>query len=165
MKLYEISTELKKIDDQLITNEGEITPELETRLDELNLALEQKASGLRKWLAVIDSDTTALDNEIKRLTTIKKQKENLVERLKAYIHKNMIVADLKKIETPIGTFTVAKNPPSLECVSPEMTPVEFTEEIPAHREPDKKKIKEALTEGYDVAGWKLITDKTHLKIK
>lgn len=164
-KLYELSTELATINNKLITTDGEITPELETRLDAVNLALTEKATGLRKWLAIIDGDEGALDTEIKRLQKIKKQNENLRERLKEYIKKNMEVADLKKIETPIGTFSIAKNPSSVETVALEATPDEFRTEIPATWVPDKKAIKTALEEGYEVAGWKLITDRTNLRIK
>lgn len=164
-KLYDLSTELAKINDELITAEGEINPDLESRLDAVNLALTEKATGLRKWLAIIDGDFGSLDAEIKRLQKIKKQNENLQERLKEYIKKNMEVADLKKIETPIGTFSIAKNPSSVETVALEATPEAFRVEIPATWQPDKKAIKAALEEGYEVEGWKLITDRTNLRIK
>lgn len=167
--LYQLSKELAQIHDELFDAQGELSTELETRLDQVNLALTEKATGLRKWLAMIDTDTNGLDAEIARLTKIKKQHVNLYERLKVYVHKNMLVADLKKIETPIGTFTVAKNPPSVEGpTTPELleqTPEQYRVPVPATWTPDKKLIKAALEEGYEVLGWKLITDRTNLKIK
>lgn len=164
-KLYELSKELATINDELITADGEITPELEQRLDAVNLALSEKAAGLRKWLAIIDGDDGALDAEIKRLQRIKKTNGNLQERLKAYIKLNMELADKKKIETPIGTFSIAKSPPSLEIITPEMVPNDFKDEIPAHLEINKQRIKEAIEQGYEVPGAKLHTDKTHLRVK
>jgi hypothetical protein len=192
--LYQLSKELSEINDQLITDQGEISPELELRLDQVNLALTEKATGLRKWLARIDGDTLGLDAEIERLQKIRKQHANLYERLKAYVKKNMEVADLKKIETPIGNFTIAKNPPSVELNlkptvksieetlnadwetqtnvwdTPEKlalnaTPEQFRVIVPETWTPDKKAIKAAIEEGYDVPGWKLVNDKTNLRIK
>lgn len=163
--LYSLSKDLATINDEIINADGEISADLEKRLDAVNLQLTEKATGLRKWMAIIEGDGGILDDEIKRLQRIKKQNENLHERLKAYIKLNMEVADLKKIETPIGTFTIAKNPASVEVVSEEMIPETFKDEIPAHMEINTKHIKEALDEGYDVPGAKLITNKTHLRIK
>ena len=164
-KLYELSTELAKINNELISADGEITPDLETRLDAVNLALTEKATGLRKWLAIIEGDDGVLETEIKRLQKIKKTNENLYERLKAYVKLNMEVADKKKIETPIGTFSICKSPSSLEIVVPEAVPDSFKDEIPAHSEINTKRVKEAIEEGYKVPGAKLHTDKTHLRIK
>lgn len=166
-KLYELSSDLARINDELISAEGELSPELEKRLDEVNLALTDKAHGIRKWLAIVEGDGGALNTEIKRLQKIKKTNENLYERLKAYVYQNMIVSDLKKLETPIGTFTIAKSPPSLEIIE-DAVPNEYKTEIPAHLElttEGKKRIKDAIEEGYEVPGAKLITDRTHLRIK
>lgn len=163
--LYELSTELATINDELITAEGEITPELESRLDAVNLALTEKATGLRKWLARIDGDSAALSAEIKRLQTIKKQQENLQWRLMEYIKHNMIVADLKTISTQIGTFSICKNPTSVEIILPDSVPKDFQDEVPAHWEINKKKVKDVLEQGHNVPWAKLVTDKVHLRVK
>lgn len=164
-KLYELSKELATINDQLITNEGEITPDLEARLDQVQIALTEKATGLRKWFAMIDADRVGLETEIKRLQNLLRLQNNLSTRLEAYIKKNMEVADLKKIETPIGTFTLQKNPPSVEIIAEVAIPDDFKRTIPERKEPDKKKMLEAFKEGYDVPGAKYIDDRTHLRIK
>lgn len=162
-KLYELSKELQTINDEIITAEGEINPQLEVRLDQVNLQINEKAQGLRKWMAMIAADKSAINAEIDRLINLKRLSGNLETRLMDYMKKNMEVADLKKIETPIGTFRIQKNPPSVEIV-PEAIPDDFMRVIPEKREPDKKKILDALQEGYDVPGAKLITDKTHLRV-
>ena len=163
-RLYELATELAVINDTLIDAQGELTPDLEQRLDAVNLALEQKASGIRKWYAMIENDETALETEIARLQRIKKVNENLRERLKEYVKKNMEVAGLKTIKTQIGTFTIANNPPSVEIVVPELVPKNFVEIVTTEKI-NKQQIKDALSEGYDVPGAKLITDKTNLRIR
>lgn len=164
-KMYELSTELATINDEIITADGEITPDLERRLDAVNLDLTKKATGLRKWLAIIEGDEGALDEEIKRLQRIKKQNDNLHTRLKEYVKACMEIGDVKKLETPIGTFFIAKNPPSVEIVVEEMIPDEYKDEIPAQKVVNKKRVKEAWENGYEVTGTKYTTDKTNLRIK
>lgn len=164
MKLYELSTELAKVNEEIISADGEISTELEVKLDQLNLELSQKAQGIRKWFAILDGDMAALDEEIKRLQKIKKTTENLEERLKAYVKHNMEVADTKKIQTPIGTFTIQSNPPSVEVISADMIPEQFIDTTIV-KTPNKARIKDAISEGYDVPGAKLVTDKTHLRVK
>ena len=167
MKLYEISTELSQINEMLVEAQGEMSTEIEQRLDELKMTLVEKATGIRKIVAMIEADSTARNAEIKRLQTISKIHENGLNRLKAYIKKNMEIADLKKIDTPIGTFSIAKNPSSVESIESalELTPEQYRVPIPATWTPDKKLIKSDLEEGYEVPGWKLVSDKTNLRIK
>lgn len=164
-KLYELSTELATINDELITAEGELSPDLEKRLDEINLAITEKSTGIRKWLAIIEGDDGMLEGEIRRLQKIKKTNENLHNRLKEYVKVNMELIGKKKIETPLGTFTISKSPNSMEIVAPDAIPDEFKDIVPQHLEVNKTRIREALDEGYEVPGAKLITDRTHLRIK
>ena len=164
-KLYELSTEMSLVNDELIANEGELTPEIEARLDSLNLALEVKATGIRKIFAMAEADAEAVNTEIKRLQRIKKINENMQARLKEYVLKNMQAADLKTIKTTIGTFTVAKSPDSLDIVVPELIPAEFYDTIPERKVLNEKRIREALSEGYEVDGAKLNSDRVHLRIK
>ena len=166
-KLYEITTELAQINDMLIEAQGEMSTEIEQRLDELKMTLVEKATGIRKIVAMIETDAEGRNAEIKRLQAISKVQENGLERLKAYIKKNMEVSDLKTIPTPIGTFTICKNPASVEMIEAtmELTPEQYRVPVPATWTPDKKLIKSALEEGYEVPGWKLINDKTNLRIK
>jgi hypothetical protein len=164
-KLYKLSTELALINDQIIDADGELSTELELRLDALNLALIDKATGIRKWRAQLDSDEAGLDAEIKRLQKMKKTAMNLRDRLEAYIKKNMEFADKQKIETPIGAFTICKNPPSMEILYAEMIPVEYHDIVPQHLELNKERLRKDVLAGKEVPGAKCISDRTHLRVK
>lgn len=164
MKLYELTKEMIAINDSIITAEGEITPELEKRLDEVSLQLTEKATGIRKWLTMIEGDKNAIEEEIKRLEKLKDQQKNLDNRLRAYIKSNMEASGLSKIVSTLGTFSINKNPESVECYSEQSTPTAYLD-IVTITKPNKDRIKDSLKEGYEVAGWKLVNDKTHLRIK
>lgn len=163
MKLYELSKDLAIINDELITAEGEITPGLEARLDAVNLALAEKATGIRKWFAKIETDADALDKEIARLKKMRDLNDKLTDRLKDYIKQNMETADLKKIETPIGTFSIQKSPDSVEILDPLMIPAEYKESRVVV-DISKAKLKDALKAGANIPGAAL-NSKTHLRIK
>jgi hypothetical protein len=162
--LYELSYELAEINDQIIDAEGVISPDLERRLDDSGLAFNQKVEGIIKWCIDIEGKEAALDKEIARLQARKKVSQNLRSRLKAYMTRCMTFADIKKMEFDLYTISLRKNPPSCEVVSPEIIPAEYTT-TKTEVIIDKGRILADLKANKDVPGAKLITDKTHLRIK
>lgn len=165
MNLYELGKELQAVKNEIIDDQEVVSEELETRLDSLNLELNQKAQGIRKWLTSITGNEESINKEIKRLQHILMGQSRLRQRLEQYVETTMKNADISKIETPIGTFSIVKNPPSVEVVVKEMVPDQFMRVIPEQKEPNKTLIADALKNGVDVPGCKLITDRTRLKIK
>lgn len=164
MSLYELTQELVAVNNELISNEGEITPELEAKLNAIALPFREKALSIGKWTLTLASAESEIDAEIKRLQARKKVTANLSKRLTDYIKTSMEQADMKKIDTPTLTLAIQKNPPSAEVISEEMIPSRF-KRIVQTITIDKKEILEALKEGYEVSGCKLVDDKTHLRIK
>lgn len=165
MDLYHLGKELQMVKNEIIDDQGVISEELEARLDSLNLELNQKAQGIRKWLTGITGNEESINKEIKRLQHILMGQSRLRQRLEQYVKTTMENADVPVIETPIGTFSIVKNPPSVEVVVKEMVPDQFMRVIPEQKEPNKTLIADALKSGVDVPGCKLITDRTRLKIK
>lgn len=163
--LYEISHDMATITDDIIDAEGELTPELERRLDECGLALTVKAEGIWMVLRNMEANNSVIDTEIKRLQKIKKIRNNATDRLKTYIKRCMEDANLKKIDTPLGGFTIRKSPASVEIIDESIIPFDLMVVIPETQRPDKKAISDALKKGEDVKGAKLITDKTSLQVK
>ena len=162
--LYEMSRELALINDTIIDAEGEISLELETRLNSLPQEFEAKALSIGKWTLDLAGNEAAIDAEIKRLQAKKRVTVNLEARLTEYVKTAMMQSDRLTIKSPTLTLAIQKNPPSAEIVSEEMLPAQFTRIVQTITV-DKKMVLDALKEGYEVPGAKLIDNKTHLRVK
>lgn len=82
MNIFEISKDIESIFEELEENGGELTDELE---EKLSISQDEFRSKVDAYLSVIrhtESDVDCCDKEIKRLQTVKKTKQNSIERLK-----------------------------------------------------------------------------------
>ena len=87
MNIWQIQQDLLDIFNELEENGGELTPELE---DKLNITQSEFKNKIENYLYVIkktESDINACDTEAKRLTALKKSKQNTVDRLKSIMAK------------------------------------------------------------------------------
>ena len=80
--LYEISTELKRIYDSVIENDGEITEEEYNNLAITKENLKEKVEDYCKLIALTNYDVDACKCEKKRINTNQQVKVNLVAKLK-----------------------------------------------------------------------------------
>lgn len=163
MSLYEMSKELAVINDEIISADGELSTELEARLDSVSLDFRAKSQSIAKWTLDIAGTEQAIDAEIARLQRRKKVAENLRTRLTAYIKACMEQADVQKIEWPTITLRIQRNPPSVEVTDADKVPAKYTR-IKQITEIDKKAMLSALKDGEQVDGARLVDDKTHLRI-
>ena len=72
--------------------------------------------------------------------------------------------NLEKIQTELGTLTIAKNPVSVEIYDETLIADEYKKEK-VTVSIDKTAIKNAIKNGKDVQGARLVEDKTSLRIK
>lgn len=87
MNIWQIQQELLDIFNELEENDGELTPELE---DKLNITQSEFKNKIENYLYVIkqtESDINACDAEAKRLTALKKSKQNTIDRIKSVMAK------------------------------------------------------------------------------
>lgn len=164
LSLYNITNNFVELMNK--AEEGELTEEEYNQLgDELALELQKKSSGIIGYALNEEALITAIDEQIKRLQTLKKQKTNNLDKFKQYVKENMERLNLLKIETELGSLTVAKNPTSVEIENESEIPEEYKEEVISTKI-DKTAIKKHFEEtGEIVPGTKIIFDKTSLKIK
>lgn len=85
MNIFEISNELSSIIDELEENGGELTEELSEKLTISQQEFKNKIENYINVIKNIDSDVEACDKEIKRLQSVKKTKQNTIERLKTIV--------------------------------------------------------------------------------
>ena len=87
MNIWQIQQELLDIFNELEENGGELTPELEAKL---NITQSEFKNKIENYLYVIkqtESDINVCDSEAKRLTALKKSKQNTVDRIKSVMAK------------------------------------------------------------------------------
>lgn len=162
--LYEIRESLVNTIDAIVENGGELTEELEKRLDEGQASLKAKGENLVHYYLNLDGNIDSIDKEIARLQMLKRVKENKSDWAKKYLKDNMNRTGITKIEAPTFTVSIAKNPPSVKIVDEEALPAEYVEIRPTTHI-DKKAILVALKAGKEVSGAILVDDKTNLRVK
>lgn len=112
----------------------------------------------------LDLTSEAIKNEIDRLTAMKKAVDDRNNRFKEYVKNSMEALGTLKVETELGTLSVAKNPVSVEVYDESMIADEYKKEKVTVTI-DKTAIKNAINSGRDVQGARLIENKTSLRIK
>jgi hypothetical protein len=148
--LYQIEQEYMLLADEIINNEGELTLDLEQRLTINQSQLETKGKAYGYVIKDIESEIDVIDSEIKRLTALKKQRVNAVDKLKTSLSDAMQLFDLTEIKTPTLKINFRKS----ESVEVENINLLDTVYITSKevRTPDKESIKIAIKNGLEVTG-------------
>ena len=160
--IYKIQNEFQLIIAEVINNEGEITPELETALTINKEQLQSKAVDYCYVIKQLDYDCEQIDNEIARLNKLKKVRSNLTDRLKNTVSSAMKLFEVEKIETPLIKLSF-RNSESVEITNEQQLDACFivTKTVST---PDKKAIKDAIKNGELVCGATISYNK-NLQIK
>ena len=161
LSLYDIVGAFPKLIDQEEMSE-EDKKELEKELIEL---LQRKSQNLIGYTRNIELTIEAMKSEEKRISEQRKAMENKLEKFKEYVKECMEQNGFTKIETTLGTLSIAKNPISVEIYDEKQIPDEYKTKVVTVKV-DKTAIKKALKEtGEIIPGAKIIDNKTSLRIK
>ena len=133
-------------------------------LEGLEGEIEIKAQALLQVVSGIQSDTTAIDNEIKRLSIRKKVMENRVTRLRQYLFDNMTATGINKISCPLFKITLSKPRPMVVVDNADLIPDSYIKTT-IHKAPIKADILAALKRGDAVPGCVMGESKRALLIK
>lgn len=150
----------------IIMEQEEMTPELKEELErELTTLLHEKSQNTIGYIRNIELTIEAMKTEEKRFSEKRKALENKLERFKDYVKECMENNGFSKIDTGLGSLTIAKNPMSVEIENEDEIPSEFKQEIVTVKV-DKTAIKNHFKEtGEIIPGTKIVDDKTSLRIK
>lgn len=115
--------------------------------------LEKKAVAvtyvIRESALMVDN----IDAEIARLKALKKRNEAKRDGLMSYVHRCMQVAGLTTLPAGTFTFSVRRNPPSVEVTDENAIPPHLMSvPEPVAPTPDKKAIADLLKTGKEVPG-------------
>lgn len=164
LTLYKITNKFAELMD--MAENGELTEEQYNALGEqLTLELQQKGSGIIGYTQNEEAFIEAVDFQIKRLQDLKKARQNKLEKFKQYVKENMDRLGITKMDTELGTLSIAKNPMSVEIENEEEIPKEFKQQVITTKI-DKTAIKNHFkATGEIIPGTRIIDDKTSLRIK
>jgi len=158
--LYEIKNEYLELINQVEEMEGEITPEIEIKLNINQNELQNKAIAYHSVILSKDAFNMQIDNEIKRLQGLKKRNNSLIDNLK-----NRLIGAIQMF----GDFTVGTNTFGLR--KSERVEVEDVNQLPKEyktikvtEQANKTEIKKALKLGKEIEN-AYIVEQFNLKIK
>jgi len=85
LKLWELSEELDRIGEEIAEAGGELTPEIEEKLDALEGAFEEKAENIALMVRNLEATSSAVKEEEKRIRTYRRSLERQASGLKDYL--------------------------------------------------------------------------------
>lgn len=149
-----------------IMNNEELSEEQVQELGtELAMELKNKSSNIIAYVIDSESLLERIKAEEKRLADIRKIGEAKLEKFKKYVKENMEALELQKIQTELGTLSIAKNPISVDVIEEDKLPNEFKQEVVTVKI-DKKAIAQHFKETGEVPdGCIIYTDRTSIRIK
>lgn len=104
-------------------------------------------------LADIDEDemlVTGIATMVGRLCERRSRLDGRIDARKAAIQKAMEIGEIKTLQTPSGTLSLRSVPRGLDITDEKLIPWEYF--VPAEPRLDRKKLKDALKAGKEVAG-------------
>lgn len=161
LSLYQITNAFPA----LMENE-EITEENKKQIiEELTVLLQQKSQNIIGYVRNNELTIEAMKVEEKRLSDMRKALENKNSKFKEYVKECMENSGLIKIDTALGSLSIAKSPISVEIENEDEIPSEFKQEVVTVKV-DKKAIADNFKSTGEIPSGVIIhTDNTNLRIK
>lgn len=161
LSLYEITNAFPTLmENEEMSMEDKIKVE-----EELTMLLQQKSQNIIGYTRNIELMINAMKEEEKRLADRRKIFENRLTKFKEYVKECMERNDITKMDTGLGSLTIAKNPASVEIVNEDEIPSEYKTEVVTVKI-DKTKIKNNFKETGEIPnGVNILTNNTSLRIK
>lgn len=162
--LYNITNKIIDLMDK--AENGELTEEEQSLLSqEVEKELINKSSSIIAYVQNNEALSKAIDDEIDRLTEMKKKLKNKTDKFKEQVLNNMDRLGIENVTTNIGKLAIRKNPISVEILNENIIPEEFKKEV-VKTNIDKAAIKIYFKEtGEIIPGTIINTDKYSLRIE
>lgn len=152
MKLYELTQNYLNLQ-ELLENPEIPVEMIEAALNEVDGEFEDKAENIAKLIKSIEVDIKGYKEEESRLSDRRKSLENRNKGLKEYLESSMRALKKNNFKGKLFSFNIQKNAPSVVIDDIDKLPKEYKKIVESE---DKTKIKEALKEGIEVPGARLI---------
>jgi hypothetical protein len=134
-------------------------------LESISGDLEAKAVSVAQFVRNLEASAEQIKLAEKAMADRRKAIETRADNVRRYLLDNMVMADIQKIECPFFKLAVRDNPPSVVIDDERQIPANYmTDSAPPPPAPDKKLIKKAIEDGFEVPGAHLARGK-RLEIK
>ena len=140
----------------------ELTSELEAMLIINQQELSEKSINYAKVIRNKEADSDAIDNEIKRLKSMKDANDRVIDRMKLAVKDAMLASGIDKIESSFFKLSLRRSE-SVEVINQDQLPECFVKAKITYT-PDKVAIKDAIKSGMTVEG-AVIVENFSLQIK
>lgn len=163
LSLYEAADDVVALLDSFDPETGEYPEGFSDAL----AAFQGKSASVVAYILNRDLELEAIDGVIAKL---QKRKKSIVSRqdwLRTYLRDQMKRTGTTEISANDGSFKaklLVERDASVEIFEEGLLPADYMREIPASYAPDKKLIKKALDDGFDVPGARIVK-KDRLEIK
>jgi len=153
--LYQLAAEyrsdLEKLADLDLPSDA-----LADTLESLGGELQVKAQNVVAFMRNLETTASAIKEAEGQMAARRKAIENRVGRLKQYVLDAMQANDIQRIDCPLFSISIAKNPPAVEVFDERQIPEDYyTDPPPPPPQLDKKLIAQAIRDGHDVPGARL----------
>jgi hypothetical protein len=146
--IYLISEEARNLASFL--EDGELSQEMETALVINQNEIQQKAINYGFVLKTFEGDVSLISEEIKRLTAIKKAKENAIDRMKDAVLTAMQIYSIEKVSSATMNISIRRTE-SIEVPLIELLDYRFVT-LKTVKSADKIGIKKAIKDGEIIEG-------------
>lgn len=160
MKLYEYHEAFHNII-ALFDDESIDSSVIQNALVGLHMDFETKCENIAKWNKALSLEAESIKLEEQRLAKRRKALENRVENNKSYMEGMMKLTGKTKFNTPLFSFNISKNAPTLKISEEAEIPQEFIKVTTAI---DKRELLTAIKNGLSIEGVE-ITQSESLKIR
>jgi hypothetical protein len=166
MKLYELGGEYRQLErmfDDVLTDEDFGQAILDT-MEGLQGVIEDKATNVVKFIKNLEAEAAEAGTEIRRLQARKASRINQVESLRVYLRDCLIATDTPKVKNALFTISVTKGRDSVVVDDARLLPQSMRTEETVYKV-DKKAVKDAIDDGADVDGARIVTGDPSLSIR
>jgi hypothetical protein len=162
--LYILANEYKAIEQKL--NDSDVDEQtVKDTLEGLSGELETKGVNVAYVIRNMESSAEQIKQAEKAMADRRKALESRAEQLKRYLKDNMERTGITKIECPHFSIAIKHNPPAVVIDDAAAIPGDYMVTPPAPPPaPDKKLIAQAIKDGVDVPGCRLVSG-TRIDIK
>jgi len=162
--LYDLTDTYKGLLDEIEANGGEVTDDLMARFEAASSSWEGKVAACAAMSDHLRLMGSAFKEIADRKAALARAYTAGSARLKDYIAANMAAMGSSKVEDEtVGVrVRLCNSPASAEAFREDATPTEYL--VPQPPKVDRKAILAAMKQDREVPGWRLVTDRKHVRI-